>query len=156
MKESIEDKAIDLTDDMKNYDSDIVILDQPASMPGPSKITVPQSKKVTKPTSLPKPSTSKVGRDPPNKASSLASRERPAPYPKSSASKAPPVDLEWSCPACTLLNEPLALQCDACLSNRPADPTVGWACMTCGEAGIPHQFWTCSFCGSVKTESVIS
>ncbi|KAF9979836.1 hypothetical protein BGZ75_009174 [Mortierella antarctica] len=26
---------------------------------------------------------------------------------------------EWSCPVCTLVNKPLALQCDCCLNERP-------------------------------------
>jgi len=150
-KESIEDKAIDLTDDAEGYDSDIVILDQPPSRPGPSKVAVPQSK-VGKATSVSKPSTSELNLASPNQAPPLASQGRSAPYPKSNTANATSADLEWPCPTCTLLNKPLSLQCSACLSDRPS---IGWTCITCGEIGMPHQFWTCRFCGSLKTESVI-
>jgi len=148
-KESIEDKAIDLTSDGED---DIIILDHSPSVPGPSKVTVLQSKKVAK---IPKATVFKPGRSSAVQSPSLRSRERSAPYSTSKtttpASSAQP---EWPCPACTLLNKPLTLQCAACFSNRPPDPSIGWTCLSCGEDGMPHEFWTCRFCGSVKTESV--
>ncbi|KAF8514555.1 WLM domain-containing protein [Hysterangium stoloniferum] len=60
---------------------------------------------------------------------------------------------EWSCNVCTLVNAPLALQCVVCLSPRPADQSAGWTCLSCGEQGMPHDFWTCSYCGWVKISS---
>jgi ribosomal protein L37E len=74
----------------------------------------------------------------------------------------------WTCPTCTLLNEPLHLQCMACESVRP--PTSdsltgttgssvriqvaeGWICLRCGEEGIDHQFWSCRSCGWIKVDS---
>jgi len=62
---------------------------------------------------------------------------------------------EWTCHTCTLVNQPMALQCDACLSERPQDHLRGWTCMSCGESDNPHQFWACKFCGSIKTESTV-
>ncbi|KAH9975615.1 WLM domain-containing protein [Russula compacta] len=86
---------------------------------------------------------------------------KPRPPPVNNASK-PSASSTWTCATCTLINQPLALQCDACLANRsfPTDTqvtgpaaTVGWTCGVCGERGMDHQFWTCRFCGSVKAES---
>ena len=36
--------------------------------------------------------------------------------------------------------------------TRPPEPK-GWDCMSCGEKGMPHEFWTCTFCGMVKQDS---
>jgi len=86
---------------------------------------------------------------------------KPRAPPVNNASK-PPAGSTWTCSACTLINQPFALQCDACLTTRPPqtlaqvrEPAapVGWTCGVCGEQGMEHQFWTCRFCGSVKTES---
>ncbi|KAF9225350.1 WLM-domain-containing protein [Gyrodon lividus] len=62
-------------------------------------------------------------------------------------------DGQWSCRICTLTNGGLVLQCDACLAERPLDTLGGWACLTCGERGTPHQFWSCRFCGAIKMQS---
>jgi hypothetical protein len=67
------------------------------------------------------------------------------------ARDATPATLEWPCPICTLINNHLALRCDACQTERPLAET--WSCMTCGESGMPHEFWTCRFCGTVKVQS---
>ncbi|KIY73506.1 WLM-domain-containing protein [Cylindrobasidium torrendii FP15055 ss-10] len=63
------------------------------------------------------------------------------------------VDSDWSCVVCTLVNSPQALQCDACSSTRPARSTVGWTCLVCGQGPIPHDFWTCRICSTVKSTS---
>ncbi|KIL01053.1 hypothetical protein PAXRUDRAFT_821068 [Paxillus rubicundulus Ve08.2h10] len=65
----------------------------------------------------------------------------------------PSMDGQWTCPICTLANGSLTLQCDACLAERPADSVGGWVCLTCLEKDIPHEFWSCHFCGGIKTQS---
>lgn len=65
------------------------------------------------------------------------------------------INQEWACPHCTLINDGIMLQCGACLAERPNDMLSGWTCLTCGESGIPHQFWSCQFCGTIKSESTL-
>lgn len=87
----------------------------------------------------------------------------PKPGPSRSATSRimenPPARGQWTCSVCTLINAELALQCDACLAVRSFDTSddlvgpSGWVCATCGERDIPHQFWSCGFCGAIKIQS---
>ena len=81
---------------------------------------------------------------------------KPGPPPINNATR-PATLSTWTCPTCTLINRPYALQCDACSGKRPQASTpaanAGWSCGVCGEEGMEHTFWTCRFCGSVKPES---
>lgn len=108
-------------------------------------------------------------------------RIRPAPLPRAPAvapislvpsigAQAPPASY-WACSLCTLKNPISIHKCLACdaarqrpdeatTSTKPfvavsagAAPDMGWACLVCGEAGMPRDFWSCRFCGSVKTHS---
>ncbi|KAJ6520355.1 WLM domain-containing protein [Mycena sanguinolenta] len=134
-KESETHDAIDLTLDSDEDDSDVIIV-------GPSKVAIPQSKKAAASTAArPTPVAVKV--------ESKSVRPRPAATPppaKKSRS-------EWTCRTCTLINSAMALQCDACLTVRPPDDLIGWACYACGETGMPKDFWTCRACGTVKLTS---
>ncbi|GJJ08208.1 hypothetical protein Clacol_002416 [Clathrus columnatus] len=58
----------------------------------------------------------------------------------------------WACRTCTLINEPLALQCSVCSSTRPQDLNPTWICLNCGEDGTEQQFWTCRQCGELRIE----
>ncbi|KAJ7146267.1 WLM domain-containing protein [Mycena epipterygia] len=136
-QESIEHKVdIDLTLDSDD-DSDVIVVDAP----GPSKLAIPQSKKVAVSTAA------RPGIKPGPK--SKISRDRPAPY----LAPAKKSSAEWTCRVCTLRNSPIMLQCDACLAERPPDETIGWACVACGETGMPPDFWTCRACGKMKLTS---
>ncbi|KAG1757050.1 hypothetical protein EDB19DRAFT_1900606 [Suillus lakei] len=73
------------------------------------------------------------------------------PLPKPAETSADGV--QWACAVCTLVNDQQANQCALCSTGRPRDFPMGWTCLTCGEADIPHQFWSCRFCGAIKTES---
>jgi hypothetical protein len=59
---------------------------------------------------------------------------------------------QWACQICTLLNDELVLQCDACGANKPVDPTIGWTCLGCGKGGNKVEWWTCADCGRMKSE----
>ncbi|KAI0313787.1 WLM domain-containing protein [Amylostereum chailletii] len=140
-KESIQSAGFDRSA-QDDDDDDIIILDSPPPTAGSSR----------------------------NGSTSRTERNRPPPIPSSTKPKPPPVDrssrpAQWTCTTCTLINEPHAAACEACLALRaktkpnPPPPPVplpsGWDCAVCGEKGMEHQFWTCTFCGSVKASSAL-
>ncbi|KAJ7757470.1 WLM domain-containing protein [Mycena metata] len=129
-------------------DSDVIVVDAP----GPSKVAIPQSKKVAVSTcgSSDTPrcqiSGERYYQTSSRQVLTRTSRSRPQPPAKKSRT-------DWTCRTCTLINPLMALQCDACLAQRPPDDSIGWACLTCGETGMPHDHWTCRTCGTVKPTS---
>lgn len=146
-KESVEDKVIDLTLDDSDSDPDSIAAVRAPVRPhaAPSKRAVSQSKaSATSPV---------TGR----KSPLLVQKVAPTTVKSSNLASVKPSSLklqpDWSCPTCTLLNGSLALQCDACLTERPSEGIEGWTCLTCGEMGMPHDRWSCQFCGTVKTSS---
>ncbi|KAJ7134986.1 WLM domain-containing protein [Mycena crocata] len=144
-KESIESEAIDLTLESSDDYDDVIVVDAPSAASGPSKIAIPQSKKVAVSTAA-RPEI----KPPPATLKSKPTRSRPTPYP---VPVKKPSSFEWTCRICTLLNSDMALQCDACFAERPPDDLIGWACLTCGETGMPPDFWTCRACGELKPTS---
>ncbi|KAF9785709.1 WLM domain-containing protein [Thelephora terrestris] len=139
-KESVQSNATDLTLDLSDEEIQIIEKTSAASA-GPSRLTPSSRLEPTaqtsnwnsRPVDVPRPST-------PN-SQITAGPVRPDPM-------APP----WTCETCTLINQPLALACDACLSPPPRDQTGGWVCLDCG-AETQHEFWMCSLCGGIRTES---
>ncbi|KZT30932.1 WLM-domain-containing protein [Neolentinus lepideus HHB14362 ss-1] len=130
-KESIENDAIDLTGNDPDPESDVILLDRPSSVSGPSKVSVSQQKRKASVTSLKRDDTSS----------------------HTSAGPASKND-DWGCPACTYLNQPTAFRCAMCDTHRPqSGSSEGWTCTVCGEAEMSHHLWTCRFCGSVKASS---
>ncbi|KAJ7157090.1 WLM domain-containing protein [Mycena filopes] len=157
-KESVVHKTIDLTLD-SDSDDDAIVVDAPSStIAGPSKVAIPQSKKtavftaarpISKPPTRATPKPLAAAAATATNVKSKPSRDRPAPTP-------PPAKksrTDWTCRTCTLINPAMALQCDACLTQRPPDDSIGWACLSCGETGMPHDFWTCRTCGTMKLTS---
>ncbi|THV06588.1 WLM-domain-containing protein [Dendrothele bispora CBS 962.96] len=148
-KESVENKVIDLTLDDSDDEIEFVDVESnagPSHPPIPSKLTDAGKMNVNKARSTPTASlqTTTTVNTP---AVNLATKPTVVP-----ATVHPDLS-EWSCPACTLLNPAMVLQCEACLTTKPSTASAGWTCLTCGESGMPHDFWTCSFCGSVKISS---
>ncbi|ERN07254.1 hypothetical protein AMTRI_Chr12g240860 [Amborella trichopoda] len=68
----------------------------------------------------------------PSSSSGEGLRSKPPPISqlKDSREEAP----IWECGACTLFNQPLALLCEACGSQRPRD------------TGVKYKIWSCKFC----------
>ncbi|KAF9011078.1 WLM domain-containing protein [Cyathus striatus] len=130
-KESVESKVdIDLT--LEDSDDDVIIVDNSLSNIGSSKVSIPHSSG-----NLPR------NRSINNVVKAVSHRSSATSLPRG----------EWSCPQCTLINIPTALQCDVCMMTRPTDRSAGWDCLACGKMGMPNDFWTCSLCGTVKTNS---
>jgi hypothetical protein len=155
-RDSHHSNAIDLTGDF-DFSEDLIILDDGLSgstSPSASRPADPQPSSHRR---QPLRSQSAVTQRTPPSVNVLT---KPRPPPINNASK-PLAEDPWTCPSCTLINQPLSLQCDACLAMRPPQPDTqvtgpaapaGWTCGVCGEEGMEHSFWICRFCGSVKTE----
>ncbi|KAJ3869294.1 WLM domain-containing protein [Lentinula novae-zelandiae] len=142
-KESVENKVIDLTLDSDD-EPDVITVHN--SAPGPSKIAVQPPEPVS-PSSLP-PRTTRAA--PSSSSSRTGSQSKPPPFVNLTTK---PLRDRWECLACTLINAAMSLQCEACLATKPSSEQAGWTCLTCGESGMPHEFWSCSFCGTIKAQS---
>lgn len=166
-RESVQDDVIDLTGDS---DTEVIIVDEKLPTGDTSKVAVEKARKSRPPSKANTPSP-RSGSPGVYHAKRPASRLRSTPLPKQTTPPPSPMvqnnertnphgtwrDKEsWSCPRCTLVNEPLTLQCAACALIRPlsSTPDEGWTCMSCGESGLPHMFWSCRSCGTVKQQSV--
>jgi hypothetical protein len=156
-RDSHHSNAIDLTGDF-DFSEDLIILDDDLSGSTSSSASRPADPPPSSHRKQPLRSQSEViQRAPPSV--NVLTKPRPPP-PINNASK-PLAEPPWTCPSCTLINQSLALQCDACLAMRPLQPDevagpaapVGWTCGVCGEEGMEHNLWICRFCGIVKTES---
>lgn len=153
-RDSHHNNAIDLTGDFDfdafDFGDDIAIVSD-----GPS-ARAPHASGPTDPSQASRDLSSSSGpvtstRRPPDVNAST----KPRPPPVNNASRPATGSSSWTCSTCTLINDPHALQCDACRAMRPSRAPIpaGWTCGVCGEEGMEHNFWTCRFCGSVKTGS---
>ena len=150
-RDSHHNDAIDLTGndnfDIDNYDfsDDIEIVSDSRHASRPTNPFQPHR-------DLPSGSGPRTAQRPPD----LNGSTKPGPPPVNNATR-PDTWSTWTCPTCTLVNRPYALQCEACSGKRPQAPisaaNAGWTCGVCGEEGMEHSFWSCRFCGSVKPES---
>jgi hypothetical protein len=141
----VENQVIDLTGDDWDDVDPVMLVEQ--VYPGSSKV------QDTREESSDTRSHSTAG--PSHRSTSSKRSERPIPKtgPKAKQKASEPTSQDWACLVCTLLNGASALQCEACLSERPLDRTSTWACAYCGESGMNPEFWTCRFCGAMKLRS---
>ncbi|KAH8835635.1 WLM-domain-containing protein [Flagelloscypha sp. PMI_526] len=121
-------KVIDLTLEEGSDEDEVIIIKKPESSS-------------SKPSSVPTPGPSRT-KD--------KTKSRSQPYSRPPLAPAP-IGF-WECQICTLHNGESNLQCDACGSIKPPGPD-GWSCFSCGQTGMPAEFWTCSTCGAVKLTS---
>ena len=145
--DGIEHNVIDLTidaNDTKAHAGDVIIVDQKHPAARPLKDGVPRSEA---------PSSKSIRDYAVQPAQPSNGHERIPASRRPNALLPTNISGEWSCPTCTLLNQPQALQCNACLAERPPYLSASWICMTCGEAEMPHNLWICRFCGVMKTAS---
>ncbi|WVQ80572.1 hypothetical protein IAT38_002677 [Cryptococcus sp. DSM 104549] len=80
---------------------------------------------------------------------SQSTTARSAPAPTTAPAPAPSIfhpDGTWSCPTCTLINQPHSLACDACTATRPQRPPAA------SKSGGEAQSWWCDFCGAGPRE----
>lgn len=135
---------IDLTLD-DGDDDDVIIVDQPAlpsSSSVPPKAAIPQHKPTAAATALPAPSLFAAG---PSRSvatsSNLVTPMNPGPE----------LPASWTCPTCTVLNDPASLTaCTVCETPRP---TPEWPCPACTllNAGTALRCAACdtSYAGAV-------
>ncbi|OAX42114.1 WLM-domain-containing protein [Rhizopogon vinicolor AM-OR11-026] len=140
--ESIKD-IIDLTDDSPLKPC------QPRAVAGPSRIRNPSES--TPDARYIERGKSRVNAD--KQPSNAKESSYPTPHSRKPANATPADNGQWTCVVCTLVNDRQIHHCTVCLTERPRDPYMGWTCLTCGEADMPHKFWSCRFCGAIKTES---
>lgn len=151
------------TGSSKAEDEDFIELTERPDLPVNTTPTV-----ATRPQPYPKPPTDAPHSSKPRVTSAAAqkstrSKAKPTPdrpRPTSSGDNRPPPLIpattgEWTCPTCTLINEPLAKTCEACTSPRPNTTTRGgveggWFCGFCGAGPRDKEFWSCGECGWVR------
>jgi len=143
-RDSHHSDAIDLTGDFDVGDFDIgydliILDDEPSGSTGPRASNSSGSQ----------PSGAQPGANqhrPPG--INVLTKPRPPPIKKATSSTAGS-ESPWTCSTCTLINQPLSQQCDACFAPRPSQtqtqttepvPTAGWTCRVCGEHGMGHTF----------------
>ncbi|TFY65780.1 hypothetical protein EVG20_g5306 [Dentipellis fragilis] len=115
-EDSIQDDVIDLTGDSGD---DVILVDGPEQVAGPSKVVIPRSKGPAASAALP-------AKKPPSTAKRATMRPSSYPPQTHSASGPSSSNSTWSCSACTLINNAAAFKCEACLTPRPPNPAVGW------------------------------
>lgn len=141
-KESVESEVIDLTLDS---DEEVQVIETISTTgAGPTLSSTSKFRSRTFPESIAQTLRNVEAADEPRPLTSkspLTNKVRPDPMAQ-----------PWTCQICTLVNQPFALLCDACLSPPSRDASSGWICLDCGTQ-MQTEHWMCSLCGGIKTES---